>query len=417
MTTATLSSHLRIAMISYHTCPLAAFEGKETGGMNIYVLELSKALASQGHTVDIFTRSQDPSNQRIVQIQPGVRLMHIPAGPEEYLSKKDIVQFIPVFAQHMCDFIEAEGAAYDVAHAHYYQSGLVMRECQSRWSVPLVMTYHTLALMKNLVARTEAEQESSERINVERELANEARQIVILSENEAQYLHYLYDVNVAKITVVPSGFNPHVFHPQDQHVVRQLLDIPRTEKVLMWVGRLEPLKGIDAILFALKILKVRHPEIPIQLWLIGGQTTLTQEMWTREQKKLDALLRQLGLEDVVHFAGQQTQDKLPTYLNAADLVVMPSHYESFGMSALEAMACGIPVITTNVAGISALLDDHHKALVTTVNNPLLLARQIERLLIDVTTYQSIKKYLSEHIQDLSWSTIAVQIATVYRSVL
>jgi D-inositol-3-phosphate glycosyltransferase len=197
----------------------------------------------------------------------------------------------------------------------------------------------------------------------------------------------------------------------------QKIGVNNGVKRVMFVGRIEPLKGIDSLLYALKIMTKRQPELAIELWVVGGDVSQPVESWSQELRKLERVRRQLGLEAQVKFMGQQTQELLPYYFQVADVVVMPSHYESFGMVALEAMACGVPVITTNVAGISDILDDHHKDLLTTVNNPLLLAKQIEKLLADPQYHAHVSRLVRERVQDLSWTNIAARIKTYYQKLL
>jgi D-inositol-3-phosphate glycosyltransferase len=411
------SNPKHIAMISYHTCPLAAQEGKETGGMNIYVLSLAKELAKKGIFVDAFTRAQDLTNPLIVQVSDNFRVIHIPAGPMQALPKKEILNYIPEFAQKVIEFAQQQDITYDVIHNHYYQSGLVGEELRKQWpEVPQVMTFHTLALMKNLVARTKAEQESVFRVHTEMRLIKEMNKVISPSESEREYLRYLYDAEVAKIVVVQPGVDQTLFYPMDKAQAKAKIGADADHKLLMFVGRIEPLKGIDMIMYSLKILSKRNPNAKVCLWIVGGDISEQTDNWSAELKKLDELRSVLNLQTSVKFVGQQKQDALLYYYNAAELVVMPSHYESFGMSALEAMACGTPVITTNVSGISDLMDEEHSHLLTSVNNPLLLSEQIESLLMKPDLlHQSSKKMLTE-VSQLSWTATAEKMIKVYDSI-
>ncbi|MEK7592279.1 MAG: glycosyltransferase, partial [Patescibacteria group bacterium] len=373
-----IKNKMHIAMISYHACPLASDEGKETGGMNVYVLELSKELAKAGHTVDMFTRSMDASNKTIVEVSPGLRLIHLPGGPFGSMSKKDLFSYTEVFAQNLLDFIKKNNASYDLFHCHYYQSGVVGQLLKKLFdTVPIVMSFHTLALLKNLVARGEQEQENDERIRVEMNLVSEVERIITPSEHEASYLEYLYGASKKKIAVIPPGVNTELFRPIDQKIARDHVHAKDAECSILFVGRIEPLKGIDALLYALKILTVRHATCKVNLRIVGGDISQSIDAWSKPLRSLEKLRRVLHIESLVEFVGQKNQSELPYYYNASDVVVMPSHYESFGMVALEAMACGVPVIMTNVSGITGILDEKHTSLVTSAQNPLLLASQIE----------------------------------------
>lgn len=408
----------KIAMISFHTCPLASKEGKETGGMNVYVLELSKALAAQGIEVDMYTRCQDETNPHIEEIVPNLRLIHLPAGPKCMVEKKKLVQYIPEFVDSFISFTKQHGLNYDILHCHYYLSGLVGLEINKKkeHDLPIVMTFHTLALMKNLVARDELEKEEMERINAENILTQKVTRIITPTDSERSYLEYLYQANKDKITIIPPGVNTAFFKPTDKAMAKQAIGAKKEDKILLFVGRIEPLKGLDMLLYALKVLIMKNPAIKVCLWIVGGDILQKQELWSHQLKMLQQLKDVLHLSTHVRFVGQKTQEELPNYYNAAEMVIMPSHYESFGMVTLEAMACGVPVITTNVAGVSQLIDKKHTSLITSVNNPLLLASQIQYVLTDTVAHEQISHDLREKAQGLSWELIVKKVIAVYQEV-
>lgn len=412
----------RVAMIAYHTCPLASEEGKETGGMNVYVLELAKALGQQGVYVDIFTRAQDPSNPFEVQVTEHLTLYHLPAGPMAGLPKKDWPKYVPEFVTQLRLFLEKAQPTYTAWHAHYYLSGLVVQQLQAELAgsafcqVPLVMQFHTLALMKNLVARNEAEQETQFRLKSEYELATQADLIISPSEYDRQYMRALYQVLAERIQVIPPGFNAELFKPMSAAEAKQHIGAELASKLIMFVGRIDPLKGVDNIMYALKILQARQPKAPVCLWIVGGDHVQSMDQWSVEQKRLDQVCRDLRMTASVKFVGQQPQHELPYYYNAAEVVVMASHYESFGMAALEAMACGVPVILSNVTGIASLLDERHGELITTVNNPLLLATQIEKVLNHSEARKKITSQLTHQVADLVWPVIAQKVWQTYEQI-
>jgi D-inositol-3-phosphate glycosyltransferase len=413
-------SKLRICMVSYHTCPLASEEGKETGGMNVYVLELGKQLAALGHFVDVYTRSQDPSNPPIVQVSENFRLMHIPAGPMATIPKKAMLQHIPEFVENVKDFCKAEGTTYDVMHCHYYMSGIAGMQlktslCEPNKNIPMISTFHTLALMKNLVARGDLEMEDKVRIDAELEMTKASQAIIAPSESDASYLEYLYEADPSTIFVVPPGVDTKVFRPIAKHEARKFVGAKSSEKIVMFVGRIEPLKGIDMLMYAMKVVNHDHPDLNLKMYIVGGDISQDVSSWSAELKKLEELRKVLRIPDVVHFVGQKPQHELTYFYNAADIVVMPSHYESFGMAALEAMMCGVPVITTNVTGISSLIDERKKALLTSVNNPLLLASQIEHLLTNPKTHAEISSELRSKVTSLDWKNVAEQVVEVYQT--
>lgn len=408
-----------ILLISYHTCPLASEEGKETGGMNVYVYELAHYLARLGNHVDVITRCTDPKNETIVQVSDNFRVIHLCAGPKKPVHKKKLLAYIPEFIESFSSFTQKHMITYDVMHAHYYQSGLIGLSLKSKLPkpIPLVVTFHTLVLMKHLVARSAAELDTQERIDAEFRLISEADIITTPSSSDRQYLKYLYGANESKMVEVPPGVNTELFYPVDKNIAKEKIGVNPQEKIIVFVGRIEPLKGIDAILYALKILQQKAPDLQIRLLIIGGDITQHIKQWSPQLKQLESLRRILKISELVDFVGQQPQNRLRDYYNAAEIVVMPSHYESFGMAAAEAMACGVPVITTNVTGISDLIDDRHSTLISTVNNPLLLAEQMEKLLTNPSLYEQIRTSLTTNIQELRWEVVAKKVDTIYTNLV
>jgi D-inositol-3-phosphate glycosyltransferase len=407
----------RVAMISFHTCPLAQQEGKETGGMNVYVYELSRQLSKQGIAVDVFTRSQDAHIAHVVRVDPLFRVIHLPAGPESPVPKKQLIQYLPEFVENYHQFVTERGLEYDVMHCHYYLSGLIGMEIQRRTPMPMIMTFHTLALMKNLVARDELEHEERERIDAEFDLVLAADAVIAPSESDQRYLQYLLGAELDRVAVIPPGVNLDNFKPIDRREARATLGIDPDGQLILFCGRIEPLKGIDMLLYAVKIMIEQNPDLKVCLWIIGGNVSQPPSQWSKELQKLEKLRHLLRLTPLVRFAGQQPQEVLPYYYNAADVVVMPSHYESFGMAAAEAMACGTPIITTNATGISTLIDEQHDLLITSVNNPLLLASQMARLLTDRAQHDQISQQMRATVQDLDWTTVAERVVKVYEAVL
>ena len=396
----------RFAVISYHTCPLSDETDAEIGGMNIYVLELSKALAKKGYYLDIFTRSQDEKSPQIVQVSERLRVIHVPAGPQEPLSKKSIEMFIPEFLEFFYTFVEKENISYKIVSCHYYLSGIIGVDIKKKFGIPLVMTFHTLGLMKNLVARSDEERESNERIETELQLVKESNQIIATSQTDAQYVQYLYEGDPEKIAVLNPGVNLELFTPTDKIAAKKSIAASIDKKMILFVGRIEPLKGIDVLLYAMKMLRVAHPDLKVCVWIVGGDTSHEEEEWPKELKKLSELREILNIKTSVKFVGRKEQDELPVYYNAADLMVMPSHYESFGITAVEAMACGVPVITTDVTGVSRLIDKEHSNLITSANNPIGLAKRISALLCNKEEYIKVSQSVAQSVRDLSWDNAA-----------
>lgn len=409
-----MKSPLNLAIFSFHTCPLASSEGKETGGLNVYVLETARELGKMGLVVDMFTRSQNALEPHIVQVSPNVRLIHLVAGPEKPIPKKLLLPYIKTFTSAFFEFSGKNKFKYDVLHCHYYLSGLAGLIVKKKLNIPLIISFHTLALMKNLVGRSMDEKEEKERIEAETELVRESDEVIASSANDKAYLKYLYDCPPQKIHIASPGVDTSLFYPMSKGKARKVTGVGKNSKIILAVGRMEPLKGFDALLYALKILLVRRPELKdkLNLWIIGGDTSEPVKLWSGELKHLERLQRELGLTARVKFVGKKTQKELRYFYSAADVVVMPSHYESFGMVALEAMACGTPVIISNVSGVSDLVSSESAGLVTTVNNPLLLAEQIEALITKENS-RLVHKKAENKAKKFTWKETAQNLSRVY----
>ncbi len=408
-----MSRTKRIAMISYHTCPLAYHEGKESGGMEIYVLELAKELSNRGVLVDVFTRLQDEKDAHIVQVQPHFRVIHLNAGPSSHVPKKELVRYIPEFAKKLHAFITKENSTYDLVHAHYYMSGLAALELQNAYKnrFPLITTFHTLALMKNLVARNEKERESDFRINTEMKLIQRSEKITASSVTDRDYLLSLYDCPPQKIEVITPGVDTKLFHRIDKKEAAKHINESPKQKIIMFVGRIEPLKGIDVLMYALKIYLHRNPKSDLKLMIVGGSN---QALATNDElERLKILQHTLHIHPAVEFIPQKQQIELPYYYNYADIVIIPSHYESFGMTALEAMACGTSIIVTDTTGISSIIDKELRNLLISANNPLMLATQIESVLNDQKKHEELQRKVMNKVKCMTWEQVANKMIRIY----
>ncbi|MDO8577224.1 MAG: glycosyltransferase [Candidatus Daviesbacteria bacterium] len=384
----------RIAVLSYHTCPLSDEKNAEVGGMNTYVLELSKALSQKGYQIDIYTRSVDTNSPQVVNINPNLRVVHLLAGKPAPVSKKQLIRFIPEFIDNFNKFMKEEKLSYDLINAHYYLSGLIGLQLKKRLNVPLFMTFHTLALMKNLVEK----QEDYQRIEYETLLVKNSDKIIATSEADLEYIHTLYGCPLKKISILTPGVDLKVFRPLEKKQAKQAIKASLNHKLILFVGRIVPLKGIDSLLYAMKILTKRNPKLTICLWIIGEES--------KESKRLILLRNLLKINTFVKFIGKISNQDLPNYYNAAEVLVLPSQYESFGITALEAMACGVPVVITDATGVSNLLDKKHSSLLTSASNPIMLARKINHLLTDNIEHQKMSREVAKKVQDLSWENIA-----------
>lgn len=396
----------RLAIISYHTCPLSDHESREIGGMNTYVFELAKALSSAGYAIDIFTRMQDENSPRIVEVTPSLRVIHLKAGEPQTVSKKKLIRHTGEFLESFYSFVGQENVKYCLISSHYYLSGLIGLAIKKKFSIPLFVTFHTLGLMKNLVARGEEEREDIERIKIELSLVENADKIIATGKRDAQYIETLYNCPRGKIATISPGVDLQVFHPLDKTQAKKHIQADISDKLILFVGRLEPLKGIDTLLYAMKILLGKNPSMNVCLWIVGGDVSNDENTWSKELKKLEQIKKLLHIGAVVQFAGKKNREELPYYYNASEIVVLPSQYESFGITALEAMACATPVITTDVAGVSQLFDENLENLITSANNPILLASKMQNLLTNEKEHEKVSREVFEKVQNLSWADVS-----------
>jgi D-inositol-3-phosphate glycosyltransferase len=410
----------RVAMISMHTCPLATLGGKETGGMNVYVRDLSRELSRRGLLVDVFTRSQNPAIPAVsTSLGPGTRVIHIPAGPQAPMDKNIVFHHVPEFVERVLAFAEGEGHDYDVIHSHYWLSGWAARGLRRAWGAPIIQMFHTLGHMKNSVAQTESDLETDHRIEVEREIMSFADHLVAATPLERAQMSWLYGADPSKVTVVPCGVDTNLFRPRPKAEARGFLQIPADQRLVLFVGRIERLKGIDTLIRAMGLVLERHPEWKghVALSIVGGAPDDSPAVRSAEMERLRALREELGLTDLVAFLGAKSQDTLPYYYSAAEMVVVPSHYESFGMVALEAMACGTPVIASKVGGLSLIVQDQTTGYLVPERDAPSLAEKIELLLADPELGQGIGVQATGWAQRFRWPAIANRIIELYDQVL
>jgi D-inositol-3-phosphate glycosyltransferase len=367
---------IRVAMVSVHTCPLAALGGKETGGMNVYVRELSRALGRMGLEVDVFTRSQNPAIPRVVDLGEGARVIHVAAGPEAPLSRPLIHRHLEEFQEGIEAWRIARGLDYDLVHAHYWLSGVVGLALRERWAVPVVQMFHTLARLKNEAARTAEEREPELRVAEEARIVGLADRIVAASPVEQEYLARHYGVDRRRIAVIPCGVDTELFRPGPQAEARATLGLA-PGPVLLYVGRIAPVKGLDTLLDA--VARLRDHGRALQLLIVGGDS---DEPLDGHEAELRRRVGQLRLGGHVRFVGARTQPVLRTYYVAADITVLPSYYESFGMVALEAMACASPVIASRVGGLATTVRDGVTGYLVADGDADALAARIDSLLGD-----------------------------------
>jgi len=412
--------NMRIAMLSYHTCPLATLGGKDTGGMNVYVRELTTHLGRAGVHVDVFTRSQDEHVPHVLHdLGYGNRVVHIPAGPEIPLPKKQLSTYIPDFTKSVLEFAREKCLEYDILHSHYWMSGMSAIALKEQWNIPVINMFHTLGLMKNRIAKSAGEIEGEYRIDGERKVIREADRLVAATLAERAQLEFLYQAETAKIAVVPPGVDLARFYPIPRDEAKAVIGIPKNDRMILFVGRIEPLKGLETLLRALALLRERNQGncCPMYLVVIGGDPDESPETMNAEMSRLFALRDELNLQQMVIFLGKRAQDTLPYYYSAAEMVVVPSFYESFGMVALEAMACGTPVIASQVGGLAFLVQDGITGFVVPDGDHQALFDRLVLLSTDHELCAKLGEQAASLARSYDWEIITNQIIRLYDDTL
>jgi len=406
-------------MLSYHTCPLATLGGKDTGGMNVYVRDLTRQLGRIGIHVDVFTRSQDEHVPHVLHdLGYGNRVVHVPAGPEVPIAKSELVDHVPEFVQGIEQFAREKGIHYDLIHSHYWMSGLAAEELSRAWGgIPIVQMFHTLGEMKNRVARSPEEREGASRLKGERRVIARADRIVVATLAEQAQLQWLYKADPTKMRVIPPGVDTSHFYPIPVDEAKQFVGLAPDDRLLLFVGRIEPLKGLDTLIRAVACLNLRGLKEPVRLAIIGGEPDASPEDMTVEMARVQKLCDELCVGKLVAFLGKRGQDTLPYYYSAAETLVMPSHYESFGMVALEAMACGTPVVASQVGGLAYLVRNGETGYTVPDGDSDALCACLTGLLGDETLRLALGRQAAAYALNYAWERVANQILEVYNELV
>jgi D-inositol-3-phosphate glycosyltransferase len=379
-------------MLSYHTCPLATLGGKDTGGMNVYVRDLTRKLGALGVHVDVFTRSQDEHVPHVLHdLGYGNRVVHVKSGCEVPLPKAELFSYIPDFTNGIAEFTGNKKLEYDLIHSHYWMSGVAAIELKQQWGVPFVHMFHTLGVMKQRVARFDEEVVGDFRLIGEKQVLREADRIFAATPAEMAQNQWLYESDVGKIKIIPPGVDLSRFYPIPEDEAKEVIGLPPCDQVILYVGR--------------------------SLAVIGGEPDSSTEEIDSEMARLKDLCHEHGLDDLVTFLGKRDQDTLPYYYSAAEAVVLPSHYESFGMVALEAMACGTPVVASQVGGLAFLVQDGVTGYTVPSTDVEALADRLEKLIKDRDLRTRLGDQAAASAQEYSWDIIAENILSQYQEVI
>jgi len=389
--------------------------------MNVYVRELCRHLGREGWEVDVFTRAQDPSLPAVqASDEPGWRVIHVPAGPAEAVDRRTLYPYLGDYVRGVERWRREEGVRYDLIHSHYWLSGAAGVQLRAAWRIPQVQMFHTLGRMKDLAAGDNGDREADNRGEVEECVMGAVDRIVAATPLDRQQMLDNYRVDPERVTVVPCGVNLDLFHPIDQRVAREELGIPADRRLLLFVGRLDPVKGLNVLLEAMCELTRRLRPCRAQdlsLAVIGGDRESHLEAMMTDLSCYTEIRRELGLEDLVVFIGSRSQEALPLYYAAAEVCVMPSLYESFGMVALEAMACGTPVIASRVGGLTYTVRDGETGYLVPERDPQALAARLEQLLTNEQLRRKMGARAAEVAAEYSWTLVSDAIQALYEEVL
>ncbi len=400
----------RVAMLSVHTSPLEQPGTGDAGGLNVYVVEVARQLARRGVEVEIFTRTTTGELDPVVELAPGVLVRHITAGPYEGLGKEDLPGQLCAFAAGvMRTAAHAPEGYYDLVHSHYWLSGQVGWLAHDRWHVPLVHTMHTMARVKNAHLAEGDSPEPSGREIGEVQVVEAADRLIANTEKEAAELVGLYDADPSKVVVVPPGVDLSVFTPGDWREARAQVGLPQDAKVLLFVGRIQPLKAPEVLVKAAAHLLERHPDWRGQLVVavLGGPSG----SGLAHPHSLEDLARDLGIASDVRFVKPVSRPELAQWYRAADLVAVPSHSESFGLVAVEAQACGTPVVAADVGGLPTAVGD--AGVLVDGHDPRRWADHLEGLLLDPGRRSELGARALHHAAQFGWERTADRLLDVY----
>ncbi len=405
----------KIALISEHASPIAPLGSIDSGGQNVYVAQLARHLAQLGYRVDVFTRRDCETLAPLVQWQPGVRIVHVPAGPARYVPKEELLPCMDQFARFMLHFARSQKTGYDLLHANFFMSGMVAREVKRELGIPFVITFHALGRVRRMIQK-EADGFPDARFAIEEQLLQEADRVIAECSQDKLDMERLYNAPRTRIEIVPCGFDPDEFSTVVPDA-RTHLGIGRNEFIVLQLGRMVPRKGIDNVIRAIALLRKMHG-IDARLLVVGGNSELPDPALTPELGRLMRLARELGVESDITFTGQRQRAQLRYYYSAADVFVTTPLYEPFGITPLEAMACGTPVIGTAVGGIKSSVLDGETGYLVPPDDPAALADRLACLQRHPQLAQRMGwAGMRRAYQLYTWRSVAASIARVYTSVL
>jgi glycosyltransferase involved in cell wall biosynthesis len=405
-----------IALISEHASPLGTFGGADSGGQNVYVGQLAKHLATLGYEVDVFTRRDNYELPEIVNWMDGVRIIHVSAGPPIYVRKEDLLSYMEEFTTYVLSFCQHTLKPYDLIHANFWMSALVAAEIKRKLGIAFVVTFHALGRVRRFY-QGEADEFPDQRFTIEDRIIAEADHIIAECPQDQEDLLYFYHADPAKISIIPCGFDPGEFWQIDKTSARLKLGLEPEEPLILQLGRLVPRKGVDTVIRAFRR-AVRQNHIRARLLIVGGESEEPDPRLTPEIGRLSAIANEEGVADRVTFVGRRRRELLKYYYSAADVFLTTPLYEPFGITPLEAMACGTPVIGSKVGGVKFTVKDGETGYLVPANQPEAIAERIAYLYQNPLCRDRLSRQAIQRAKAVfTWQKVASAVAALYEAVI
>jgi D-inositol-3-phosphate glycosyltransferase len=406
-----------IALISEHASPLAAAGGVDSGGQNVYVAQTARNLAALGYNVDVFTRRDDEALEEVVRLAPRVRVVHVPAGPARRLPKEELLPYMNEFAAYVVDFArrrQAAGIGYDMVHAHFFMSGLVAVRVKRDLGVPIVVTFHALGRVR--LRHQPDDRFPIERLGIEQLVIDAADAVIAECPQDREDLITLYKAPPSRITTIPCGFDPQELWPVDKRTARERIGVNPDERMILQLGRMVPRKGVETVIQAMARLRDEHG-IAARLVVVGGESDTPDPRATPELGRLMQVAEECGVRDQVTFTGRRDRAALRDYYSAADVFVTVPWYEPFGVTPVEAMACGTPVIGSRVGGVKYSVLDGRTGFLVEPRDPRGLARRLAHFYSEPSIAKVLSRHARRRANDLfTWRRVSIAIAALYEQV-
>ncbi len=407
---------LRIGIISEHASPLACLGGIDSGGQNVYVAQIARHLGGMGHQVDVLTRRDSPDLPDCVDWDANVRIVHIPAGPARRIRKEEMLPYMEMFTERVAGQMKREGQKYDLLHANFFMSGLVAADLKRRAGIPFVVTFHALGRVRRQ-HQGDADGFPDARMEIEERIVSEADAIIAECPQDREDLIRLYGAYFGKLALIPCGVDSSEFFPIGRRKARRILGLDIDRPLILQLGRMVRRKGVDNVIRGLAKLRYRHG-LEAALVVVGGDSPDPDPALTPEFGRLSNIAEEEGVSDAVTFTGARPREMLRYYYSAADVFVTTPWYEPFGITPLEAMACGTPVIGSAVGGIPYSVRDGETGFLVPPNDPESLAERLNYLLHRPMLIQRFgRNSIDRTAAFFGWNLIAKKINRVYYRVL